>query len=94
MSIEQLQALRADIDFIDGQWVELLARRFQVTAQVGELKKAHALPAVDPAREGEQAARLRALAGQHGLDEAVVLGIHRVILDAVVENHRHLATDR
>src|SRR4029453_10835198 len=40
----------------------LLAERFKITQQVGELKAAHGLPPADPVREAQQIERLRALA--------------------------------
>ena len=58
----ELRRLRASIDNMDAALVHLLAERFKITQQVGELKAAHGLPPADPAREAQQIARLRALA--------------------------------
>ena len=62
---EELLRLRASIDNMDAALVHLLAERFKITQQVGELKAAHGLPPADPAREAQQIERLRAL-GRRG----------------------------
>ena len=59
----ELQRLRDSIDNIDAALIHLLAERFKFTQQVGALKAAAGMPPADPAREAEQIARLRALAG-------------------------------
>ena len=61
-AMTELLRLRGSIDNMDAALVHLLAERFKVTQQVGELKARHGLPPADPAREAEQIARLRALA--------------------------------
>ncbi len=87
MNVE-LQSLRADVDQVDTQIVDLLAKRFRITAQIGKLKAAHALNAVDPAREAAQEARFRAMAQAHGLSPDLVVRVFRSIIDEVVSNHR------
>lgn len=87
MSLE-LQSLRNEVDAVDAQIVDLLARRFRITAQIGQLKAAHALNAVDPAREAAQEARFRAMAHAHGLNPDLVVRVFRSIIDEVVSNHR------
>jgi chorismate mutase len=83
----ELEALRVEIDAIDEQLVELLARRFQVTARVGAVKKQRALRPVDPEREAKQVTRYRALAARHQLDPAFVERLFRSIFEEVVINH-------
>ena len=56
---EELLRLRASIDNMDAALVHLLAERFKITQQVGELKAAHGMPPADPAREAQQIERLR-----------------------------------
>ena len=65
---EELLRLRMSIDNMDAALVHLLAERFKITQQVGELKAAHGLPPADPAREAQQISRLRALAEDAKLD--------------------------
>ncbi len=49
-----LPTLRTKLDAIDGQHITLLAKRFELTRQVGEYKAKHNLPAIDLEREAEQ----------------------------------------
>jgi chorismate mutase len=83
----ELEALRVEIDAIDEQLVELLARRFAVTARVGAVKKRFALQPVDAEREARQLSRYRALAARHTLDPEFVGRLFRSIFEEVVINH-------
>ncbi|WP_255988370.1 chorismate mutase [Chitinolyticbacter albus] len=85
-----LQALRAELDDIDGQWLALLARRFAVTAEVGQLKKTQNLPARDPEREAQQRARFAALASESGIDPVFAQRLLQLLLDEVVARHQRV----
>lgn len=54
-----LTALRAAIDEIDRQLLDLFCQRMGVVAQVGLYKKAQGLPVLHPAREQEILERVR-----------------------------------
>jgi monofunctional chorismate mutase len=88
VNVPNLDELRGQIDRLDANLVEILARRFRVTEEIGRLKKALALPAVDEEREQRQRTRIQALARQHGLREDVAVRVLRVIIDETVMNHR------
>ena len=47
----KLNNLRDEIDTIDSQLVELLAKRLNVTSKVGQLKSKVGMPIYDPIRE-------------------------------------------
>ena len=49
--MDELQALRQEIDAVDKQMVELFRRRMDVTRRVGEYKAARGIPVLDQARE-------------------------------------------
>jgi chorismate mutase len=87
---EQLRAYRESIDNIDAALVHLLAERFKITKAVGRHKAAVGLPPMDPDREAEQVARLRALAAESGLDPAFTEAFLRFILDEVIRHHEEL----
>lgn len=87
---DRLTKLRTDIDAIDAQLVALLAQRFELTGEVGQLKKLHQLPATDAAREAAQMARIECLAAQHGLDAAFAQRFLRLVIDEVVTHHKQL----
>ena len=68
----ELDALRARIDAIDEQLVELLRSRMAVCAQVGDYKRAHGLPALDAEREGSGRPKLCfVIGGSYGLSPLV-----------------------
>lgn len=57
-----LQALRSEINKIDGEILRLFLRRMEVVREVVGCKQAHGLPVLQPAREAE----VLAWAGEHG----------------------------
>lgn len=86
--MDELEALREKIDELDEALIKTLAMRFQMTEQVGALKKAKKLPAVDAHREARQEQRIREIAIKAGLREDVALAVLRLIIDTVVEDHK------
>ncbi|MEX0617485.1 MAG: chorismate mutase [Pseudohongiellaceae bacterium] len=87
---EALLEAREKIDKIDRQLVALMADRFRLTYQVGQLKASTAMEAVDPEREARKLAEIRALCEQYRLDPDFVAGIFEQIMQEVVRNHRLL----
>ena len=87
---DELLALRDQIDSIDEDMMDLLARRFKVTARVGELKAESGLDSVDPVREQEKLERLRSLAQDKSLNSELILDLFQTLFDEVVKNHRNL----
>jgi len=88
MKNSHLEELRSQIDLLDDQLVEVLARRFRLTDEIGRLKRDLGLPAVDAQREQQQRTKIRQFARQHGLSEDIALKVHRAIIDEVVIKHR------
>lgn len=87
---DELLALRDQIDSIDEDMMDLLARRFKVTARVGELKAEAGLDSVDSVREQEKLERLRSLAQDKSLNSELILDLFQTLFDEVVKNHRNL----
>jgi len=83
----ELQRLRDSIDNIDAALIHLLAERFKFTQQVGTLKAAASMPPADPAREAQQIARLRALAGTAKLDPEFAEKFLNFIVTEVIRHH-------
>ena len=88
--LAELGRLRASIDNMDAALVHLLAERFKITQQVGELKAAHGLPPADPVREAQQIARLRALAEEARLDPEFAEKFLSFVVAEVVRHHEAL----
>ena len=84
---DELTRIRASIDNIDAALVHLLAERFKHTQRVGRLKATHDLQPSDPAREGRQIERLRALAIEADLDPTFAEKFLTFIIDEVIRHH-------
>lgn len=65
----ELARLREDIEAIDRELVQLLARRVRLARAVGVAKRAAELPTLDPAREAAVVRRAAELARESGLSE-------------------------
>lgn len=87
---QELLQYRERIDNIDEEILGALARRFEITVRVGELKAQHGLESVDPVREQEKLQRLRQSAEQKGLDSKLVDELFQRVFNEVVKNHRQL----
>jgi len=90
----ELNRLRMSIDNMDAALVHLRAERFKITQQVGVLKATYGLPAADPAREGQQIARLRSLATEARLDPEFAEKFLNFVVAEVVRHHEAIAESR
>jgi len=86
-----LEQLRAEIDDIDERLIKLLAERFVVTRQVGHLKAAQGMPAIDSTREAQIETKARRLAEENDLDSGLVTEVLRSVIDRVVAEHQTIA---
>ncbi len=84
---EELLRRRKSIDNIDAALIHMLAERFRQTQAVGALKAKHSLPPSDPKREEAQIARLRALAGDSGLDPDFAEKFINFVIQEVIKHH-------
>ena len=87
---EELIELRCRLDEIDSELVRLLASRFAVTRQVGEIKKLNRLDPIDESREQAQFEKFDALFRQHDLKPELARKLWRIIIDEVVEEHKQV----
>jgi chorismate mutase len=86
---QELLQLRDSIDSIDEEILSALARRFEITDKVGQLKASCGLESVDPVREQEKLQRLQQSAEQKGLNTRFVHQLFQQLFDEVVKNHRN-----
>jgi chorismate mutase len=86
---QELLQLRDSIDSIDEEILSALARRFEITDKVGQLKASCGLESVDPVREQEKLHRLQQSAEQKGLNTRFVHQLFQQLFDEVVKNHRN-----
>ena len=87
----QLTDLRDRIDSVDASLIQLLAERFSLTEQVGQIKAESRLPAEDAERERSQQARYACLAATNHLRVDVALRIMGTIVELVKDRHAAIA---
>jgi isochorismate pyruvate lyase len=80
-----LTDIRREIDSIDDQIVDLLARRFALAPQVIAYKKANGLPVVIPERVDEVIQRNMARAAGTAVPPSLIQAIYRAVIDAYCE---------
>jgi len=72
MASDEMERLRQEIESIDRQLIELVARRVDLAREVGRAKRAAGLPTLDPAREAAVVRRAGQVAREVGIaDEDV-----------------------
>jgi chorismate mutase/prephenate dehydrogenase len=76
----QLKVLRTEIDEIDSQLVELLAKRRMVTTRVGELKSQVGMPIYAPEREAQLLTMRRQQALEAGVSPELIEDILRRLM--------------
>jgi chorismate mutase len=87
---QEIVNLRRSIDNIDAAMVYLLAQRFQLTGQIGEIKAAVGLPSTDRAREQRQMKRLAEIAQEAGLDVNFAQAFREFVTAEVIRHHDHI----
>lgn len=78
---EDLTCLREQIDKLDDELLELLARRMRVSREIGKYKKEHDMPVLQTGRYGELLARRTEQAAALGMDPTFI----RTVLQAIHE---------
>ncbi|MGE4443906.1 MAG: chorismate mutase [Candidatus Altimarinota bacterium] len=66
--MQELQIYRESIDEIDAQIITLISERFEVVKQVGEYKKLHNLPPLQPERWQQVLSSKKELAKKLGVN--------------------------
>ncbi|CAM4245266.1 chorismate mutase [Paenibacillus endophyticus] len=90
MKASKLDELRQDIDQLDQEMISLLAKRFQLTEEVGIYKATHKLAAQDSGREQQQFDKIRRLAESRKLDGEHASVIYRCIMDLAIARHKEI----
>ncbi len=81
ITTESLNELRAQIDKLDDQLLEVLVRRMRVSRDIGQYKKEHDMPILQAQRYEELLARRAAQAVELGMDREFM----RTVLQAIHE---------
>lgn len=77
----ELEKYRADIDRIDAELVDILARRFEIVRAVGRLKAQTGLSVVQAQRAQAVIDRAADMAAEKRLDPDLVRHIYRLMID-------------
>ncbi|USQ79018.1 bifunctional chorismate mutase/prephenate dehydrogenase [Ornithinimicrobium faecis] len=89
-----LGELRDQIDAVDKQVMDLLARRLELVAEVGELKGQHGLPIYAPDRERAMIAARRAEAERRGLPPDLIEDVLRRCMREAYAHEKNLGFTR
>lgn len=81
MAMKELGEYRKEIDTLDDQIINLLARRFEIVRAVGRLKARNNIPVVQSARVVEVINRAAALAARQNLDPDLVRHLYQIMID-------------
>ena len=79
--MSHLERFRREIDSIDDQLIDLLARRFELCRTVARHKLAHGIPVVMPDRIEQVKARCGEQAENRAVDSAFVRALYTMIID-------------
>ena len=85
-----LEQLRAEIDRSNKEIVFAIAKRFQLTRKVGELKRQNNLQSKDKSRELKVIENVRLLAKESGIDEDMIENIFSIVMKQVVKEHEEV----
>jgi chorismate mutase/prephenate dehydrogenase len=80
MDNERIERLRADIDAVNAELLDLLERRLDLSVQVGEIKQRAGLPLYSEERERDLLDRFRTEAIDRGIDPDYVEELMAVVL--------------
>ena len=91
---QPLAGLRGQIDEVDRQMVELLARRLELVSQVGEVKGRHGLPIYAPDREATMIAAKRDMAEEMGVPPGLVEDVLRRCMREAYTHEKNMGFTR
>jgi chorismate mutase / prephenate dehydrogenase len=91
---QPLDRLRARIDAVDAEMIDLLARRLELVAQVGEVKGRHGLPIYAPERERSMIAAKRELAQRRGVPPDLVEDVLRRCMREAYTHEKNMGFTR
>jgi 4-amino-4-deoxychorismate mutase len=75
-----LQSLRDELDRIDGALLDTLRARLELCCRIGELKRAHAIPMMQPARIGVVQQRAAAYAAVHRMNPVFLRSLYDLVI--------------
>lgn len=86
---EEIAPHRKEIDRLNAEIIDRLAKRVEVARAIAEVKRRHGRPVVDVARERKVLDQARARAAERRLDPDGAERVFRAIIDVCVEAEEH-----
>ena len=83
-----LEKFRKELDIIDGEIIELLAKRFRVIDRISEHKKQMGIPIVQEERMQKIFKRVEIIAIKHGLDKEFTRSLFEKIINEAIKRER------
>lgn len=83
--MRNLQTLRKDIDTLDEQIIDLIAKRFDVVREVGKYKAENNIEAHDPTRWQAVLHQIKARAKDKDIPEAFIETMYETMHDQAIE---------
>ena len=78
--MEPLKEIRQEIDLVDRQLLDLLAKRLELVSEVGDIKQRHGLPVYAPEREAQMLAARRLEAEKKGISGDLIEDVLRRVM--------------
>ena len=91
-STDTLSTLRSQIDEIDSQLVDLVAKRMRISREIGQYKKIHGMGIVQSNRFNEILEKRCAQGASQGIDPACVKSIFEAIHQESVNQQKEIQT--
>lgn len=79
--MNELEEFRKQIDALDAQLIDILARRFDVVRAVGTFKSGTDITVVQPARAQAVKNRAAEMGAERGLDPAFIHHLYEMMID-------------
>lgn len=77
---EEISELREEINKLNRDIIDTLAKRVDVAQKIGEVKEKYGYPVVDKGREKKVYEQVKQLGAEHGLDEKATVKIFKNII--------------
>jgi len=79
-ALARLEALRGELDAVDGRLRETLRDRLDCCVRIGQLKRDSAIPMMQPQRIGIVQQRAAAFAAEHGMSPSFLRALYELII--------------
>ncbi|WP_258382378.1 chorismate mutase family protein [Streptomyces sp. NTH33] len=76
-----IEDLRAELDAIDRQFLEVLRVRIEKCVEIGHFKREHGVPMMQPQRIGVVQERAARYGAEHGISQEFLRDLYDLIID-------------